>query len=68
MMCAPANMYSRISKHTSGHFFDTTVTTPSLSNNVTISKAEYDYLLHAVREYSTLLNPETPVYRYLSNA
>ncbi|KAF2445038.1 hypothetical protein P171DRAFT_287747 [Karstenula rhodostoma CBS 690.94] len=37
--------------HTSGHEFDTT---PSLSNNVTISKAEYDYLLQAVREYNLL--------------
>ncbi|KAL5375668.1 hypothetical protein DPSP01_011027 [Paraphaeosphaeria sporulosa] len=37
--------------HTSGHDFDTT---PSLSNNVTISKAEYDYLLQAVREYNLL--------------
>ncbi|KAL5396901.1 hypothetical protein PMIN03_004555 [Paraphaeosphaeria minitans] len=39
--------------HTSGHEFDTT---PSLSNNVTISKSEYDYLLQAVREYNLLKN------------
>ncbi|KAF1974808.1 hypothetical protein BU23DRAFT_91236 [Bimuria novae-zelandiae CBS 107.79] len=37
--------------HTSGQQFDTT---PSLSNNVTISKAEHDYLLQAVREYNLL--------------
>ncbi|KAF2786137.1 hypothetical protein K505DRAFT_368477 [Melanomma pulvis-pyrius CBS 109.77] len=37
--------------HTSGHEFDTT---PSLSNNVTISKAEHEYLIQAVRNYKLL--------------
>ncbi|KAJ4350242.1 uncharacterized protein N0V89_008863 [Didymosphaeria variabile] len=40
-----------IPQHTSGRNFDTT---PSLSNNVTISKAEHDYLLQAVQEYNLL--------------
>lgn len=38
-------------QHTSDHDFGTA---PSLSNIVTISKAEYDYLQKAVREYSAL--------------
>ncbi|KAF2107915.1 hypothetical protein BDV96DRAFT_290206 [Lophiotrema nucula] len=39
--------------HTSGHGFETF---PSLSNNVTISKAEHEYLLQVVREYGLLKN------------
>ncbi|KAF2473498.1 uncharacterized protein BDR25DRAFT_283070 [Lindgomyces ingoldianus] len=39
--------------HTSGSEF---LTTPNLSNNVTISKAEHEYLLQAVREYHLLKN------------
>ncbi|KAF2268030.1 hypothetical protein CC78DRAFT_34174 [Lojkania enalia] len=39
--------------HTSGREFDIT---PNSSNNVTISKAEHEYLLQAVREYSLLRN------------
>jgi hypothetical protein len=56
-----------ISQHTSGHEFDTT---PSLSNNVTISKAEYGHLLQAVREYSTLFlhSVDTHTCKHSSNA
>ncbi|KAF2687407.1 hypothetical protein K458DRAFT_415662 [Lentithecium fluviatile CBS 122367] len=48
-----AALLRRAEFHTTGHEFDTT---PSLSNNVTISKAEHEYLLQAVREYNLLKN------------
>jgi hypothetical protein len=66
-ICVPSTVNLHVSQHTSGHEFDTT---PSLSNNVTISKAEYDHLLQAVREYSTLIlhSAGAQAFKHLSKA